>query len=132
MLKHTATIIIFSTVFIFTLFIGFMGIKTGSKSFGSSTIGIPAVIATSSTIVVGIQQNKTLFTVNPYCSSRIITTTGNPIMLSFDTNITPSATVGHFQATSTTVAYDSGLYGCSDVKAYGVNASTTITITETR
>jgi hypothetical protein len=45
---------------------------------------------------------------------------------------TPTGAFGHLQAASTTVVYDSGLYGCGAVKIYGFDANSVITVTETR
>lgn len=87
-------------------------------------------VATSSTVSVGVQEVKTLFSIRNSCSSRIISTVAQPIMLSFHTDITPTALIGHLQAASTTVAYPSDDYGCGTVKAYGFNASSTLTISE--
>ena len=112
------------------------------RAQASAPIGLPATVATSSTLSVGPQNNvwTGLGTTTPtaearqQCAARIITTVGQPIMLSFGaiSSTTLSQTVGHQQAASTTVAYDSGLYGCGYLTVRGLNASTTITITETR
>jgi len=88
-------------------------------------------VASSSTITVGIQENKTLFSAKPSCSSRIISTKAQAIMLSFHSAVTPTSMDGNWQGASTTVAYSSDDYGCGAVSAFGVNASSTITITET-
>lgn len=71
------------------------------------------------------------------CDARVITTTGSNIFISFGEpttvgNISSSTLangVGHLQATSSTVVYDSGLYGCGTWHAWGP-ASSTITISE--
>lgn len=91
-----------------------------------------SLIATSSTVSVGIQENKTIFTSKTRCASRTISTVAQPIMISFSSDITPTGTVGHLQLASTTVAYEAGLYGCGAVTAYGQTASTTITVSEFR
>jgi hypothetical protein len=83
----------------------------------------------SSTVAVGPQQVKTLFTSKELCASRVITTVASGIMLSFDSTLTPTGAVGALQAASTTIAYDSALYGCGAITAYGF-ASTTITVNE--
>lgn len=44
---------------------------------------------------------------------------------------TPTGLYGHLQAASTTVAYDSGLYGCGLMKVYSF-ATQQITVSETR
>lgn len=105
---------------------GYFAFKKEPQLKGYSYSGV----ATSSTISVGVQEVKTLFSNRNTCSSRIISTVVQPIMLSFHTDITPTALIGHLQAASTTVAYPSDNFGCGVVKAYGFNASTTITITE--
>lgn len=87
-------------------------------------------VATSSTIAIGPQENKTLFTARQTCSSRIITTVAQPVMLSFHSSVVPTALAGHLQAASTTVVYKSDDYGCGAVSAYGYTASTTITTSE--
>lgn len=87
-------------------------------------------IKSSSTAVVGVQENKTLFAENFFCANRVITTREQPIMLSFSSDITPSAVVGHQQSASTTISYLGSEYGCGAITAYGANASTTITISE--
>lgn len=88
-----------------------------------------AIMATSSTIQVGPQQDKTLFTSNYSCASRVISTAQQAIMLAFSSTINPGGDQGHWQAASTTVAYDSAIYGCTAVTAYAA-ASSTITIAE--
>lgn len=95
---------------------------------GASNI-TPARMATSSTIQVGPQQNKTLFALNASCASRTIGTAGQGIMLAFDGVMTPGAAVGFWQAASTTVTYPASETGCAAVTAYAA-ASTTISIAE--
>ncbi len=87
-------------------------------------------VATSSTIAIGPQENKTLFTARQTCSSRIITTVAQPVMLSFHSSVVPTALAGHLQAASTTIVYKSDDYGCGAISAYGYTASTTITTSE--
>jgi hypothetical protein len=43
----------------------------------------------------------------------------------------PTALIGHLQAASTTVSYDSGIYGCNAVRIYSF-ASSIITVSESR
>lgn len=94
---------------------------------------IPASLATTSLMSVG-PQNATTLMATSSCTARIITTYGNPIMLTFSDylNQSPTATFGHLQAASTTVVYDAGEVGCGLVKAYGYTASTSITFTSMR
>lgn len=90
----------------------------------------PVRAATSSSLQLGPQQNKTLFALNQSCGSRIVATAGQGIMLAFDGVSTPGASIGHWQPASTTVAYQANVFGCGPVTGYA-GASTTVTITET-
>lgn len=103
------------------------------QAFSSAPSGLPANQLTATTTVVGPQETKTLFSANSVCTSRIIRTQGEPIFLLFadPTNgdlasTTMTSLAGFYQAASTTVAYDSGLYGCGRMTVEAL-ASTTIT-----
>jgi hypothetical protein len=97
----------------------------------SAPIGLQAYVATSSAPTVGTSPSLVFATST--CSARVITTYASPIMISLSDvqGFTPSATQGHLQAASTTVVYDSGLYGCGAVRIYSF-VSGAITVTETR
>lgn len=122
------------------LFAFLVGFGQSAPAYASTTSGLPARVATSSTIFVGpnlvtaTTSRTTLFTADGTCVTRVISTVGQPILLSFDnvSSTTPNGATGFIQAASTTVAYDSGQYGCGLVSAYGYSASTTITIMETQ
>lgn len=108
-------------------------------AFASAPSGLPATVATTSSIAVGTSTLSTTLFVPSTCSARIITTVAQPIMLSFSaiSSTTITQTVGHLQGASTTVAYDSGIYGCGRVNAVGITysaslASSTIFLTETQ
>ncbi len=117
-------------------------ISITQKAESSSPAGTRTLIS-SSTIaaIVGSTSPVTLFAVNSACTSRVISTVQSAIMLTFatstdlDQTVQPTATFGHVQAASTTVSYDSGIYGCGVVQAFGFEASsatpsTTISIAE--
>lgn len=105
--------------------------------------GLPATVSTTSSMVIGpnIAYNTVLkdylgTTTNEtsfLCSSRIISTTGSAIMLMFSSSgsTTLSGSIGNYQAASTTMAYDGGLYGCGYWTFYAY-ATTTVAITQTR
>lgn len=126
-------------IILFGLFV-FSFVQETRFANASAPSGLPATVATSSTIAVGTSTKATiLFAGDGTCSARIITTYAQPVMLSFAavSSTTISQTVGHLQAASTTVVYDSGLYGCGLFTAIGevystALASTTITLTETQ
>mgnify|MGYP001612020141 FL=1 len=119
------------------------GVNT-NRVLGGAANGLPAVIATSSQPTVGTTA-VALWSAgnsNGNCSSRVISTQGKAIMLSFGdrpnypagnrATTTVSGTLGFLQAASTTVTYDASVYGCGSVSAYGFDSSTTITIAEFR
>lgn len=125
-------------IVLYTVVIGMIAVVLYSlyqvnQAHATDATTIPATIATSSLMVVGPQSANTLFATST-CTSRVITTYANPVMLTFSENQgnVPTAVYGHLQSASTTVAYDAGLYGCGKMKAYGYTASTSITVTEAR
>lgn len=93
------------------------------------TQGIVPRVATSSLMVVGPSNANTLFATSSNCTSRVITTYANPVMLSFTGLLVPNGTQGHLQPASTTVSYDNANFGCGAVTAWGFTASTSITVT---
>ena len=111
-----------------------MGVHTFSAG-ASAPSGLMSTVATTSLMGVGPSLNgiTTLFATSS-CTARIITTYANPIMLTFSdyAGDLPTGVFGHLQAASTTSVYDSGLYGCGRVRAYGFVATTSITVSETR
>lgn len=101
------------------------------KAGATDATVIPAKVATTSPAAVSATAS-TVFATST-CTSRVISTQAVPIMVTYSDNQgrTPSATLGHFQAASTTVVYDAGLYGCDAFKVYSFGAQT-ITVTEAR
>ena len=99
-------------------------------TLGSAPSGLPATVATTSQITVGTTA-ITVFATST-CAARIVSTTNKPIMLTFTDAQTPTFALGVAQVASTTVAYDSGQYGCGEVKIYGFDAASKITVYETR
>lgn len=102
------------------------------KTFGSAPSGLPATLATSTMLTLASRTATTVLATST-CAARIVSTTDKQIMLTFSdyNNAAPSGTFGHMQLASTTVVYDSGVYGCGLVKVWG-DAATNITVTETR
>lgn len=98
---------------------------------GAAPSGLPSTVATSSFYAITSTQSR-LFATSTACASRIISTAGGGgILLTFADDDIPTSSYGHWQGASTTVAYDSGLYGCGAVRGYS-SVSQTITLTETR
>lgn len=83
---------------------------------------LPATVATSSPSAVTTTA-RTIFATST-CATRVISTRESAITLTFSDNqgVTPTATYGHVQAASTTVAYDAAQYGCNAFKAYSFTA----------
>lgn len=116
-------------------------LKPLDSALGGAFTGTSAQLQFATTTAVGPQDgDDTIFTSNDTCKARVVTTRGDSaITLNFGdpgtdrigniSSTTLSATVGHLQLASTTVVYDSGLYGCGRVSAYSY-ASQTITISE--
>ena len=108
-------------------------LATLTPSVGASApSGLPANIATTTNPTVGT--TAALVFATSSCASRSITTSANPIMITFSDYLgqTPTATFGHLQAASTTVVYDSGQWGCGAVKIYGYTGNQVLTVTESR
>ena len=102
-------------------------------ALASAPSGLPATVATSSALSASSRTAQLLFATSTSCSARVITTTGVTMMLTFGDNQgkRPTGTYGHLQAASTTIAYDSGLYGCGAVYGYS-DAAQNLSLTETR
>lgn len=128
-------------VAILTLLLGILTGNQVANTVGQAQTGISTRVATSSTRSVGAASITHILSASLGCDSRIISTTADPIILSFgsttaDGVLSATSTLlmgqGHIQPASTTVAYDSGLYGCGVVQARGQGATTTITVSETK
>lgn len=124
-----------AAVIVASLAIAFIGLKIADASAPS---GLASSQQYATTTQVGPQYDQTVAAANPNCAARIIGTQAQPIMLIFAdptngdiSSSTISQSVGFIQAASTTVSYDSGIYGCGRVIGYAA-ASTTITVAETK
>lgn len=116
------------------LIVGFLALLgyNVSSNLGAST-NVTATVATSSfqTVTAGTAQR--LFATSTLCSTRIITTQGSAIKLTFSDFLgqRPTGINGHIQTASTTVVYDSEHFGCNSYWVYPYGTDT-LTITETR
>ena len=135
-MKNKTIIIAILLLGLFSLFGYFSRDKVAVASAPS---GLPATVYDVQSIAVGPDYNTLLYASNDRCSSRVVSTRGQAVMLNFATTSAQatstsylSSVKGLWQGASTTVAYDSGVYGCGAFAAYGVVASTTITISENR
>lgn len=111
---------------------------------GGAFTGTASNVRLATTTTVGPQGSAVVktqvFAANGACKSRTITTDGtSAIRISFKDipgsgnigSTTVGATVGHLQLASTTVAYDSEIYGCGTWNVWAW-ASTTLSVTETQ
>lgn len=96
---------------------------------------LPTHIQSATTTTVGPDTVVTLFAdqTSATCKGRLVTTNNDAINISFDDvtgfgSTTLAEGVGHYQAASTSVMYDSALYGCGLTTALGLTASGTVTI----
>ncbi len=99
----------------------FLGSKKEAR-LGSAPSGVPGTVATTSVSLFAAGGTNILVgtTTGSGCSSRVISTTAGYVMLTFSdiAGQVPSGAFGLLQAASTTVAYDSGIYGCGLLRAY--------------
>ena len=102
------------------------------RPLGQATSGLVANVASSTSESVSTTAGVIVST-STACASRVITSRAQPLMLTFSdyAGQTPTGTFGHLQTASTTVVYDSGVYGCGLVKAYAFGTDT-ITVTDVR
>jgi len=129
--KFIITISLLVVVFTFFSFYESKNVLSSAPSGGMALVA-----SSTQKVTVGTEAPTTIFNAKYSCTNRVITTYANPIMLTFATStdlistVEPTATFGHLQSASTTMAYDSGLYGCGVWQVYGYTASTTISISE--
>ncbi len=125
----TSSLLVLATAIIMLAFV-----LTAPRFAGASAPpGLQADVLNATSSNPAVTTTGALIIATSSCSARIITTTASPIMLTFSDNQgkIPTAFYGHLQPASTTVAYDSGIYGCGAVKAYSFVAQN-ISVTETR
>lgn len=108
-----------------------VGIKTNSVDVSVGSAGnLISEVATSSAVNVS-GTAATLFAQNPECSARIISTDAQPLLIAFENSVFVASSTGYgvasttlvsgregvIQAASTSVMYDSAVYGCGVVTA---------------
>jgi hypothetical protein len=127
-------------IFALAIVLVFVSGKLGNVS-ASAPSGLPATIATTSAYAVGPEEPMVYNYGNNQnrlnCASRIVSTGISAVVLTFGGTSSSTATStlkvgspylgGHLQLASTTVAYDSGIYGCGFI-GLSSYASTSIII----
>lgn len=126
-----------AVLILLAVFIGQWSASFLPKAQGSAPLGYATIWATSSNDTLIVTQANTLFATSTGCTSRIISTRWLPIAIKFGDHAAFDLTQGNsgaIQASSTVVAYDSGLYGCGLWTAVAVSSASTtatgITVTE--
>lgn len=129
-LSFDAKIILASAAIVLTLLV-LIGYTEYQTAHASAPSGLQATIATTSNPTVNTTAALVIATSS--CSARIITTYASPIMITFSDvqGSIPTGLFGHLQAASTSIAYDSGLYGCGAVRIYSFVAQN-ITVSDSR
>lgn len=99
----------------------------------SAPSGLPATVSTSSSAAIGAGTVTLLAATSSNCAARVVSTGGSAALMTFSDNqgLQPTGVYGVFQPASTTVAYDSGLYGCNAIRIFSYTAQP-VSITETR
>jgi len=103
----------------------------GARFAGASAPpGAPGYIATSSNPLV-VPNTAIVLISTSTCNARIISTATTTLMLTFTDKDTPTGTFGTLQAASTTVVYDSGQYGCGQIRGMS-NSGGYVTVIDVR
>ena len=100
------------------------------KAFAAAPSGLAATVYSTGTFTVSNTAMQIAATTTQ-CAARDVSTGASAVMLGFTAaaGTTTSGTVGMWQAGSTTVAYDSGIYGCGQVSAYSYTSGIVNVIT---
>lgn len=134
-MKHKLIII---ALLIVAVAVGFLASDRAKETNASAPTGYQAHQASSSQITLTAYNEVQVFATST-CASRIISSAPTELMITLtdatssspNVPFRPSAGVGHKQAASTTVAYDSGIYGCDAWHIFNNSASTSIfTVTQ--
>lgn len=116
-------IIVAGVLFVLSFVLALVLLQPTHKVNSAAFTGQAAYLQVATTTTAWANTNKQIATSTANCNARVITTSGESgIRLIFgDTtnrglaSTTLSSTFGHLQLASTTVVYDSGLYGCGNV-----------------
>jgi hypothetical protein len=131
-MKTQSLTFLFGSILVAVLLTGLI-LQQTNQADGSAFTGTRAFLQLATTTAVGPQDGQdTIFDSDETCNARVITTQGaSAIMISFGDKVngdfsstTLAGTIGHLQLASTTVVYDSGLYGCGRWTAYAWVSST--------
>lgn len=126
-LTQKSLVALFITCFLFFATLFFVSSYTNIAK-ASAPPGLPATIFT----VVNPTASTTagIVMASSTCAARIVSTGVSAVNISFNDTL-PTGTLGVLQAASTTVAYDSGQYGCGTVRIFSY-VSQLVTVIDSR
>lgn len=116
------------------LLVGWYALNSIPKANTAAPQGALAEHGTSTLIKLETDGDRVLFA-SSTCVARIVTTSTSSIRIKFSdhADFTLGTNIGHFQGASTTVSYDSGIYGCGLWTARNLgDIGMTTTVTEFR
>lgn len=112
----------------FALGMIYLTFSSGSQ-FGAAPGGFLATTASTSRLVVGTSAGQLI--ASSTCVARVVTTEEAAIKFTVGDETPVSNGLGHTQAASTTVTYDSATYGCGSWRGISATgAATNVTLTE--
>ena len=110
--------------------------RGANQALGDSSGQLPANISTTTVLTVTATANPggPIFATSTFCLARIVTTGSSSARMLFDERqgMRPAASIGVFQAASSTVTYPAENYGCNAVFLYIYTGVSTIFVTETK
>ena len=127
---HTKDLKIIAAVIAVGLLCSLVVLNEAKIASASAPSGLPATVYSAGTTSVGTTDVQ-LAATTTMCAARIVSTQGSNVMLGFSAlnGSTTSAIYGIEQLASTTVAYDSGLYGCGQLSAYSFSTAVVTEVT---
>lgn len=103
--------------------------EDSGPAFGGATAGLPSTLASSSLTTIGSTTPVTIFETTTNCLSRVITSGSATLRFSTGSTSPEAGRLGHVQAASTTVAYDSAVWGCGQWRAISDQVTTAVAST---
>ena len=133
-MNKAQTIILTAIITVFVLIVGYLALQQMPKqALGSAPTGYLAANGSSSLVTLPSHSVLEIFATST-CVSRIISHASTSLRYTLvDSATNPSGTNGNHHSASTSVSYDSGIYGCGLWRAFNPSdTQVTLTITEFR
>lgn len=125
------TILVTVVITILFVLVGYLVSRQIPKPLGNTPNGSVAISGSSSLVTLPSHASLQIFA-SSTCVSRLISHASTSIRFTTEDSATnPSGTNGHFHQGTTSVSYDSGIYGCGLWRAYNPSGTqVTFTISE--